>query len=363
MSVFLSSGSPSAERRQPALELRDRLLVDRLLHEQARAGAADVALVEVDAVDDPLDRAVERGVVEDDVRRLAAELERELLARAGELPLDRLADLGRPRERDLVDALVRDERRARRAVAGDDVDDARRELGLAAHIGEEERRQRRRLRGLQHDRVARCERRRDLPGEHQQREVPGDDLAGDAERLRLPVRERVLELVRPARVVEEVRGGERQVDVAALADRLAAVEALEHRELARALLEDPRDAEEVLRALGRRQRRPAVLEGAARRLDRRADVLLTRLGHLRELLLRRGRDGREPLLRPRVDELAADVEAVAVLEPDDVAGLGRRCVLPLGESGRPGLVVLDGHRSQPSYRRALTCRLRRRQCV
>ncbi len=49
---------------------------DRLLHEETRARAADVALVEVDAVDDPLDRLVERRVVEDDVRRLAAELER-----------------------------------------------------------------------------------------------------------------------------------------------------------------------------------------------------------------------------------------------------------------------------------------------
>ena len=105
-------------------------LGDRLLHEEPRAGAADVALVEVDAVDDPLDRLVERAVVEDDVRRLAAELERQLLAGAGEPPLDRLADLGRAGERDLVDVGV-DERGARAAVAGDDVDDARRQLGLA----------------------------------------------------------------------------------------------------------------------------------------------------------------------------------------------------------------------------------------
>ena len=37
------------------------------------------------------------------------------------------------------------------------------------------------------------------------------------------VREGVLELVGPARVVEEVRRGQRQVDVARLLDRLAAV--------------------------------------------------------------------------------------------------------------------------------------------
>ena len=39
-------------------------------------------------------------------------------------------------------------------------------------------------------------------------------------------RERVLELVRPAGVVEEVGGDERHVDVARLLDRLAAVERL-----------------------------------------------------------------------------------------------------------------------------------------
>ncbi len=90
-----------------------------------------MTLVEVDAVDDALDRLVERGVVEDDVRGLAAELERQLLARAGEAALDRLADLGRAGERDLVDAGMVDERGAGAAVARDDVDDAGRQLRLA----------------------------------------------------------------------------------------------------------------------------------------------------------------------------------------------------------------------------------------
>ena len=87
------------------------------------------------------------------------------------------------------------------------------------------------------------------------------------------VRERVLELVGPARVVEEVRRGEREVDVAGLLDRLAAVQRLQHGELARALLEDPRDPEEVLRALGGGQRRPAVLERVAGGGDRGVDLL------------------------------------------------------------------------------------------
>ena len=101
-----------AQRCHALLQLVDHRLVDRLLDEQARPRAADMALVEVDAVDDALDRLVDRAVVEDDVRRLAAELERQLLARPGDTALDGLADLGRAGERDLVDVGV-DERGAR----------------------------------------------------------------------------------------------------------------------------------------------------------------------------------------------------------------------------------------------------------
>src|SRR5207237_8116074 len=124
---------------------RDQLLVDRLRDEEPRPGAADMALVEVDPVDDPLDRLVERRVVEDDVRSLPAELERELLARTGELALDRLADLGRAGEGNLVDPRVLADLRAGAAGARDDVHDPGRELGLAQHVAAEERAERRRL--------------------------------------------------------------------------------------------------------------------------------------------------------------------------------------------------------------------------
>src|SRR5439155_21345847 len=106
--------------------------------------------------------------------------------------------------------------------------------------------------------VAGSERGRDLPGEHEEREVPRDDLAGDTERPRLAVGERVLELVGPPRVIEEVRRGERQVDVARFADGFTAVHGFQHSELARALLEDPRHAEEVFRAPAGADRGPAL---------------------------------------------------------------------------------------------------------
>src|SRR5204863_8864305 len=120
------------------------------------------------------------------------------------------------------------------------------------------------------------------------REVPRDDLPGDAERPRPLVRERVLELVGPAGVVEEMCGRQGEVDVARLLDRLAAVQRLEDRELTRALLQDARDPEQVFRALRRRDLRPAVLERVPRGTHRRGDLIRRRLTDLGERLLRRG---------------------------------------------------------------------------
>ena len=59
-----------------------------------------------------------------------------------------------------------------------------------------------------------------------------------------------------------MRGGQRDVHVARLADRLAAVQRLHDGQLARPLLDEPGDAEQVLAALERRQRPPG---GAAAR--------------------------------------------------------------------------------------------------
>ena len=121
-----------------------------------------------------------------------------------------------------------------------------RQVGLLADLGEQQRRQRRGLGRLEHHGVAAGQGGGDLPGQHQEREVPRDHLAGDAERLGVRPEPGVLELVGPAGVVEEVRGGGRDVDVARLLDRLAVVDRLQHRDLAGPLLDDPRDPEEVL---------------------------------------------------------------------------------------------------------------------
>ena len=136
-----------------------------------------------------------------------------------------LADLRRAGEGHLVDARVLDQRAPRVAGAGDDVDDAGGQLGLLADLGEGQRGERRRLGRLQDDGVAAGQRRRDLPRQHQQREVPGDDLAGHAERLGVGPEAGPGQLVGPPGVVEEVRRDQRQVDVAGLLDGLAVVDA------------------------------------------------------------------------------------------------------------------------------------------
>ena len=147
-----------AQQAHAVPQLRGDLVGHRLLDEQPRSGAADVALVEEDPLHDALDRLVDGGVLEDDVGRLAAELEREPDAAAGERGLDVLADRGRAREGDLVD-LGAHERGAGDAVAGDDVRHAGRQLGLLEDLGQQQRGQRRRLGRLEDRRVAARQRR------------------------------------------------------------------------------------------------------------------------------------------------------------------------------------------------------------
>jgi hypothetical protein len=64
------------------LSLARTSIGDALLDKQARSRAADVSLVEEDAVDDTLDRLVDGRVLEEDVGGLAAEFQGELLSRS-----------------------------------------------------------------------------------------------------------------------------------------------------------------------------------------------------------------------------------------------------------------------------------------
>ena len=164
--------------------LLDELVVDLLVHQHARPGLADLALVHEGAEERAEGGGVEVGVVEDDVGRLAAELERDLLQGAGAELHDAAADLGRAGEGDLADVGMGRELLAGRAArTADDVDHAGGHAGLGADLAEHERRDRRHRRRLQHDAVAGRERGRDLPRRHDEREVPRRDAGADADRL------------------------------------------------------------------------------------------------------------------------------------------------------------------------------------
>ena len=107
----------------------------RFLDKQPRARGADLALAEEDAHEHALERGFEIGVGEDDVRRFAAELERDLLqvARRG-------ADERRPTSVEPVKVILSTsswcgERRAGGfAVAGDDVEHAFGEAGFEEQL-------------------------------------------------------------------------------------------------------------------------------------------------------------------------------------------------------------------------------------
>ena len=107
-----------AELVHPGLEAGVEILGDAFLYEKPRTRAADLPLVEPDGVDDALDGAVDIGVVEDDVRRLAAKLERQRLARPRRGLADAATHGGGTGKGDLGDAGMLDDGLPRGAVAG-----------------------------------------------------------------------------------------------------------------------------------------------------------------------------------------------------------------------------------------------------
>src|SRR5947207_1357681 len=125
-----------------------------------------------------------------------------------------------------------DDRFASLPRAGDDVDDSIRQFRLLKNLGEMHRGDAGGFGGLQDAGVTSRERRRQFPRRHEQRKIPGNDLSSDAKWLSGPSWKCVIELVRPARVIKEMRRDERQIDVPAFLDRLAAVHRLEHSQLA-----------------------------------------------------------------------------------------------------------------------------------
>ena len=220
------------------------------------------------------------GVVEDDDRRLAAELEVEPLDLVGRGPRDVLAGVGVAGDRDHPDLRVSDERVADRGAGpGDDVEHAGRQ-DVGGDLGQDERGQRRPGRRLEDDRVPGREGRPDLPAGHHDRVVPRRDRGDDADRL-APDHRGVachvlvggLALHHPSRAGEEPQVVDDDRDlVDRRADRLAGVPRLEPAELVGTRLDRVGELEQHQAPLGRRRVLPG-LEGGRRRVDGAIDIL------------------------------------------------------------------------------------------
>ncbi|CCV04004.1 hypothetical protein MESS2_1190004 [Mesorhizobium metallidurans STM 2683] len=281
-----------AQPAHPHLDLGDEGVGYAFLHQQPRTGAADLALVEPDAVDQTLDGAVEIGVLEDDEGRLAAKLQRQFFAGPrGGFP-DDLADFRRTGEGDLLNACMIDDRRTRFRAALDDVDDALRHAGASADLGEQDGGERRELCRLQHHRAAGGKGGRDLPGQHQQRKIPRNDLADDADAL--VIRKIPVQRLCPAGMVDEMADCQRHVDVAAFADRLAIVDRFQHREQALVALHGAADGVQHFRALIAGGRGP-FRQGFRGGRNRRVDIGYTGIRHLGQQLAGGGIAGLESL--------------------------------------------------------------------
>ena len=158
--------------------------MDALVHDHPRARHAGLPGRGEDARDDAVGRGGQVGVLEDDLRGLAAQLKRHPVEVVRRGVRDGPARRRRAGERDLVDALVLARAApSSRLESGDDVEDAVREARLVEHLGEGQGRGGGMLGGLHHERAARGEAGRELERHQQQRGVPRRDRADDADRL------------------------------------------------------------------------------------------------------------------------------------------------------------------------------------
>ena len=150
----------------PAFQLVVEALRHALLHQQAGACAADLALIEPDRIDQPFNRRVEIGVIKDDVGGFATQLLRQGFAGARRGLADGLANRGGAGEGHLVHAGMGDEGGTGFAVTRDDVQHTLGQASLTADFGEQEGGQGRVFGRLQHDGVTHCKCWRKLPNRH-----------------------------------------------------------------------------------------------------------------------------------------------------------------------------------------------------
>ena len=153
------------------------LVIDALLHHKPGRGAAALAHVEKEAEVRGLHCLLYVGVLQHDGGGLAAQLKGDALDGVGGRPLDDPPDLGGPGEGDLVHVRVVGDGGARcLAVARHHVHHPGREAGLLDEACDVEPGERRLLGQLHDDGVTCGQGGAQLPGLHQEREIPGNYL-------------------------------------------------------------------------------------------------------------------------------------------------------------------------------------------
>src|SRR6266705_2481992 len=157
---------------------------DLVLHEQAVRAHAGLAGVPVLGGERAFDRGIEVGVVEDDERRVAAELHGSLLHGLRALLEQYLADRGRPGECDFAHQGIGGHFAPDRGgAAGEHAEDTLWNSRALAQFSHRERRVRGRGRGFQDHGAARGERRARFAGDHGVGEIPRRDRRAHADRL------------------------------------------------------------------------------------------------------------------------------------------------------------------------------------
>ena len=311
--------------RQAALH---ELVVDRFLDQRTARAGADLALVEGEQ-HQALDCLVQEAVVlvhhvgKEDVGRLAAQLQRGRDQVVGGGLRDHAAGAGRTGEGDLGDALAGGQRHAGFAAETvDDVEHAGRQQ-ISDQLGQHQDRDRGRFGRLEHHAVARAQRRGQLPGRHQDREVPGDDLTDHAQRFLDVIGDRVVvdvaqgAFLRPhaAGEVAEMVDRQRDVGVERLADRLAVVDGLGVGQQLEVGFEAVGDLEQQVGALGGRGLAPGV-GGGVRSVECQLDIGRARAGGLGVDLAGHRGDDVEVLAVDRRDPTATDEVVVLGLVGD-----------------------------------------------
>ena len=308
-------------------------LVDVFLDQCARRAGADLALVEREHRE-ALEALVEIGVVlahhvrEEDVRRLAAQLQRHRDDRFGSILRDQPPGCRLAGEGDLGDAVRAGQRFAGfEAETVDDVQNARGQ-DVGDHLGPHHDRRRRLFRRLDHHAIAGSECGGELPDRHQHREVPRDDLADHTEGLVEVIGDRVVvelahrAFLRPDHRAEiaEMVDPERHVRQRRLADRLAVVPGLGEREGGDVVFHHLRDLHQHVRAIGHRGLAPGV-GGGMGRIERILDIRGVGPGDLAD---RPAGDRREVLeIAPGIGGLEPAADEIVVAGLERAAGAGR----------------------------------------